>query len=365
VDCKVLLNFWIVASRESGEAVAIDVAASAPVNPVATRASLLQRTPRGLITVIVAVIALFIVSAIFAPSSVTRGPLLGMLPFAAVLAIVALGQTLVVQQGGIDISIMGAVSLTVVIATHGPSGDDSKVVPSLLVALVVLILAGLVNGVLIGRIGLNPIIATLGMNAILYAVVIAYSAGIPTMNTGLLESVAAGITFGIPNAVYWAVLATVIVTVAVKRTVAGRRFEAIGANPMAAWAAGLRVKNQQMSAYVWAMVLYWLGGTLLAGILKQPTVYQGDGYLLPSVAAVVLGGTSLLGGRGFPVATALGALFLSQLSNFALGLGVSFAFRTMVEAIALIVGVGLYTVDWKGVRSKLGGGRSQTAAPEG
>jgi len=318
--------------------------------------------PRGLITVVVAVVALFIVSAIFAPSSVTKGPILSMLPFAAVLAIVALGQTLVVQQGGIDISIMGAVSLTVIIATHGPSGDDSKVLPSLLVALVVLIIAGFINGILVGRVGLNPIIATLGMNAILYAVVIAYSAGIPTMNAGLLESLAAGLTFGIPNAVYWAVLATVIVTVAVKRTTAGRRFEAVGANPTAAWAAGLRVKNQQMSAYVWAMVLYWLGGALLAGILKQPTAYQGDGYLLPSVAAVVLGGTSLLGGRGFPVATALGALFLSQLSNFALGLGVSFAFRTMVEAVALIVGVGLYTVDWKSIRRKFGGRRRQEAA---
>jgi ribose transport system permease protein len=343
---------------------AVDAAADVPVSAVATRAGLWQRTPRGLVTVLIAVVALFVVSAIFAPSSVTKGPLLGMLPFAAVLAIVALGQTLVIQQGGIDISIMGAVSLTAIIATHGPSGDDSKVLPSLLVALAVLIAAGLVNGFVVGRIGLNPIIATLGMNALLYAIVLAYSQGIPTMNSGLLESLAAGLTFGIPNSVFWAILATVIVTIGVKRTVAGRRFEAVGANPTAAWAAGLRVKNHQMSAYVWAMVLYWLGGCILAGILKQPTAYQGDSYLLPSVAAVVLGGTSLLGGRGFPVATVLGALFLSQLSNFALGLGVSFAVRTLVEALALIIGVGLYSIDWKGVRARFASQPSSgTASP--
>ena len=76
------------------------------------------------------------------------------------------------------------------------------------------------------------------------------------------------------------------------------------------------------------MVLYWLAGCLLAGILNKPTAYQGDSYLLPSVAAVVLGGTSLLGGRGFPIATALAALFLSQLDSFVLALGVSFAART-------------------------------------
>ena len=162
------------------------------------------------------------------------------------------------------------------------------------------------------------------------------------------------------NSVYWAVLATIVVSLAVKKSVAGRKFEAVGANPTAAWAAGLRVKNQRMSAYVWAMVLYWLGGCLLAGILKQPTAYQGDSYLLPSVAAVVLGGTSLLGGRGFPVATVLGALFLSQLSNFALGLGVTFAIRTLVEAMALIVGVALYTLNWKGIRERVFPARGPT-----
>ena len=252
---------------------------STALQSASTRASLWARTPRGLITVIIAVVLLFAVSAIFAPSSVTKGPILGMLPFAAVLAIVSLGQTLVVQQGGIDISIMGAVSLTVIIATHGPGGDDSRVFPSLLAALVVLLIAGAINGFVVGRLGLNPIIATLGMNALLYAIVLWYSGGIPTMNADLLANLASGLTLGIPNSVYWAVLATIVVSLAVKKSVAGRKFEAVGANPTAAWAAGLRVKNQRMSAYVWAMVLYWLGGCLLAGILKQPTAYQGDSYL--------------------------------------------------------------------------------------
>jgi hypothetical protein len=102
------------------------------------------------------------------------------------------------------------------------------------------------------------------------------------------------------------------------------------------------------------MVLYWLAGCLLAGILNKPTAYQGDSYLLPSVAAVVLGGTSLLGGRGFPIATVLAALFLSQLDSFVLALGVSFAARTLVEAFALAIGVALYTVDWKSIRDLRG-----------
>ena len=89
---------------------------------------------------------------------------------------------------------------------------------------------------------------------------------------------------------------------------------------------------------------------LLAGIVNQPTAYQGDSYLLPSVAAVVLGGTSLLGGRGNLVATAVAALFLTQLDQFVLALGVTFAVRTLVQAAALAIGVALYTVDWARAR---------------
>lgn len=341
----------------------MDTAAEMPVTSVASRAGTWERIPRGLITVTIAVVLLFALSALLAPSSVTKGPLLGMLPFAAVLAIASLGQTLVVQQGGIDLSVAGAISLTVVIATHQAAGDDSRLLPAVLLALLALLIAGFLNGLVIGRLGLNPIIATLGMNALLYAVVLWLSGGIPRQTTDLLADVAAGLTFGIPNSVFFAVIATIVVTLAVKRTVSGRRFEAVGANPVAAWAAGLRVKRHRTGAYVWAMVLYWLAGCLLAGILNKPTAYQGDTYLLTTVAAVVLGGTSLLGGRGFPVATALAALFLSQLGSFALALGVSFAARTLVEAIALAIGVSLYTVDWKRVRLRLVGRQASGNQP--
>ena len=141
--------------------------------------------------------------------------------------------------------------------------------------------------------------------------------------------------------------------------VAGRRFEAIGANPVGrARRPACRSRAHRAGAYVWAQVLYWLAGVLLAGIIAQPTAFQGNAYLLPSVAAVVLGGTSLLGGRGFPCHR-VAALFLSQLEQFVLALGVSFAVRTLVEAAALAVGVALYTVDWAALRRLGRSGRPQ------
>jgi len=275
-----------------------------------------------------------------------------MLPFAAVLAVVALGQTLVVMQGGIDLSIAGSVSIVIVIVTHEAYGDNSKVLPAALAALAVAVVAGLLNGFLIGRLGLNPIVATLGTNALLYAGVLGVSGGTPRQTTDLLASIAGGELLGVPNSVYFAVAAVVVATVAVKMTVAGRRFEAVGANGGAAWATGLMVQRHRGGGYVWAQVLYWVGGLLLAGIVNKPTAYQGDSYLLASVAAVVLGGTSLLGGRGDLVATALAALFLTQLSQFVLALGVTFAVQTLVQAAALAIGVALYTIDWKAVRRR-------------
>lgn len=309
---------------------------------------------KGLVTVGVSTVVLFAVSAVFGPSSASQGAILGMLPFAAVLAIVGLGQMLVVQQGGIDLSVPGAVSLAIVIVSHEPAGDDAKLVPAIAMALAFAVGAGLLNGFMIGRLGLNAIIATLGTNALLFGAVIGISGGIPRTTTRLLASVGGGITFGIPNAVYFALAALVIVAICVKKTVAGRRFEAVGASAAAARATGLRVRTHQGLAYVWAQLLFATAGVLLAGITNQPTAFQGNAYLLPSVAVVVLGGTSLLGGKGFPAATVVAALFLSQLDQFVLALGVPFAVRTLVQAAALAVGVAIYTVNWSAIRERIG-----------
>ena len=123
------------------------------------------------------------------------------------------------------------------------------------------------------------------------------------------------------------------------------------------------MKRHRTGAYVWAQILYCLAAVLHAGIVNQPTAYEGDNYLLPSVAAVVLGGTSLLGGRGNLVATAVAALFLSQLDQFVLALGVTYATRTLVQAAALAVGVALYTVNWRALGRRLWGVARRASRP--
>jgi len=313
---------------------------------------------RGLVTVLAATGLLILACFAFAPSSLHRGTLLTMLPFAAALAVAALGQTLVVMQGGIDLSVAGGFSLYVVILTKYPAGDGGRLWAALAIAFAASILVGCVNGILVGRMGLNPIVATLGTNAMLYGAVFWYSNDIPTTTTARLSSFGGSVWLGIPAPVYVAVTATAFVTLIVKLTPIGRRFEGVGSNGISALTAGIRVKRHRAGAYVWAQVLYCLGAVLHASIVNQPTAHEGDNYLLPTVAAVVLGGTSLLGGRGNLVATAFAALFLSQLDQFVLSLGVSYATRTLVQAGALAVGIALYTVDWKGIARRMFARRS-------
>jgi ribose transport system permease protein len=119
-----------------------------------------------------------------------------MLPFAAALAIASLGQTLVVMQGGIDLSVAGGLSLYVVIVTKYPAGENSRLLGALGIALLAAVAAGSLNGFLVGRMRLNPIVATLGTNALLFGAVLWYSAGIPTTTTARLARVGSGLCSG-------------------------------------------------------------------------------------------------------------------------------------------------------------------------
>lgn len=302
---------------------------------------------RGMRTVLAGTIILYIASALIAPTSVSRVAQMGMLPFAACLAIIGLGQTLVIQQGGIDLSVAGAVSLTVVIVTWGPDRHDDRLIPAVVAAFGAAIITGLINGFLITKTKLNSIVATLGVNALLYGVMMGLSGGSPRRTTDRLSHFTNDKIFGLPHSIYFGIIFTIIVTIILKRTVIGRRFEAVGANPRAAYATGLKIVRYQIGAYVAAQLLYCVAGVVLGGVISQPTAYQGDDYVLPSVAIVVLGGTSLLGGRGFPAASALAALFLKQLDMFVLSLGVPYGVRTIVISISLMLGIALYAVNWK------------------
>jgi ribose transport system permease protein len=303
---------------------------------------------RGLQPIWLATVALFAVSPILAPGSLDGSALLSMLPFAAILAVAGIGQTLVVQQRGLDLSVPGTISLTTLIVTRVPGGDDGRLPEALVLALLVCLAAGLISGIAVTRFGITPLVATLGVNALAIGAILQVTNGTSTsVAPPGLSDFALGKTAGIPNTVIVAVLAVIAVTVVIRATVPGRRFVAVGSSPTAAYVAGLRVRRYVIATYACASVASGLAGVMLAGFLQTPGLLPGDGYLLPTIAAVVLGGTSLAGGTGSVLATAGGALFLTQLQQVVLGVGASPAAELVIQGLIIALGMALRTVRWR------------------
>lgn len=286
-----------------------------------------------------AVLVMFAVSAAVSPPSVSRTALLAMLPFAAFTAIAAIGQTLVVQQAGLDLSIAGGISLGALLVARYGAASELGLPSAIALALAAAIAAGLVSGSVIAYFGLPPLVVTIGVNAILIGAVQSLSGGFSAQAPGSLASFSVGRTLGLPNVAYIALATVLVAQLLLKTTVLGRRFELVGANRRAAHAAGIRTRRYTIAAYVLSAMFASVTGVLLAGYLSTTTLSTGDSYLLPSVAAVVLGGTALTGGRGSLIGTALGALFLGQLSQLVQTYTQTTAIQNVVQAV--IIGAGI------------------------
>jgi ribose transport system permease protein len=286
---------------------------------------------------------LFAISPLLASGSLSSTSLLDVLPFAGVLAIAAIGETLVIQQGGLDLSAPGGISLGAVVVTTHPHGSNIALWVAL--ALVSGAAAGTISGLAITLFRITPLVATLAVNALLYGTVLSLTNGQSTQSapTGLID-LCTGRTIGIPNLALIAVAAVVVAHVTVAITKSGRQFVAVGASKRAARVAGMRVGTIQITTYALAGLTYAAAGVALAGYLQTPDLLVGDQYLLPAVTAVVLGGTSLLGGSGSIIASGIGALFLIQLQHVLTGMGVAASVQYIVEGVIIAAGMAVRLV---------------------
>lgn len=291
--------------------------------------------------VYIAIALLILVAAIWAPETLGKVPLRGMAPFAAVLGIAALGQMLVVMTGGIDLSVPGTMSLAAVIMIGVGAGSDANIGTAIGTALAFAAIVGLVNGILIGGLKLNPLIVTLAVGLIVIGLVNRYGRTFPVQNPvpeGWSDWVATRVV-GV-SAVFWIGLGlTIVVSVVLRYTTVGRRFRVVGANPVASGVVGLRVSLNQIMVYVVAAVLYAVAGLALAGRIGRPGVYVGSEYLLAPIAAVVIGGASLTGGLASPISTFAAALFLTGLNQMMLVMGLPTALQSVVFGLVIIGGM--------------------------
>jgi len=291
--------------------------------------------------VYVAIALLLVVAAIWAPEALRAPSLRAIAPFGTFLAIAALGQMLVIMTGGIDLSVPGTFTLAAVVTVGVGDASDERIWTAIGVALVACALVGLVNGILIGGLGLNALIVTLAVGQIVNGIAVRYYTGV-AIQTPVPEGLSAWTSarfFGVTRTFWVGVALTAVLIVIFRYTTIGRRFQVVGANPTASWIAGLRVNLNQVSAYVVAAVCFGLAGILLAAFLKTPSISIGVPYLLGPIAAVVIGGASLTGGLASPLSTWAGAMFLAGLNQMMRVMGLSTALQFVVFGLVIIGGM--------------------------
>ncbi|MFC5676906.1 ABC transporter permease [Aeromicrobium endophyticum] len=280
-------------------------------------------------------VGVFVVSAVAAPGTLRPDTLASLLPFAGVLTLASIGQTLVIQQRGLDLSVPGTMAICAL--TMAKLDDEHTVLVSAIAALGVAVLIGAFNGVIITKLSVTPIITTLAVNSLLVGGAFTYAGGSAVSVSSTMTDFTRAKLLGVPSIVIITVALVLLLASVLLNSVAGRRFVLVGSSPWSARAAGIQVTQYQVGAYVFSAVFAGFAGVLLAGYTGVATADLGKPYLLLTVAAVVIGGTPLSGGRGSLIATAAAALFLSQLDQLTRALGGPSSVQYFVQASALVL----------------------------
>jgi ribose transport system permease protein len=261
------------------------------------------------------------------------------------LAILAACQTLTFLTGGIDLSVGAVASMSgfVVATLVGPQGLGVAI----LVALVIAALAGFLTGVGVGVFKVHPLIMTLGMSLVVLGlanvwqlVMVQTGSGVPE----ILRWLGSGTTFEIvPNALLVFVPVAAFVLILLRRTGYGRLLFAIGDNPVASRLSGARSWQVLIVLYMMSAMLAALAGFLYSGLSNVASVTLVDSAVLPSVAAAVIGGTSIMGGRGGYGGTIVGALILTVLTSLLSILGLPEAVRQVLFGAIIVAVAAAYT----------------------
>jgi len=291
--------------------------------------------------VYIALSVLIVVAFIWARPALSNVALSAIAPYGALLGITALGQMLVVMTGGIDLSTPATLTLAMVIMTGVGMQSDDRIGLAILVALGVAALIGLLNGILIGGLKLNALIVTLAVGQVVVGVINRYGRTFPVQSqapagwTQMTTNRILGI-----SSVFWAgLLLTLLLMLGFRYTSIGRKFQAVGANPVASNVVGVRVNLNQILVYVVAAVFYAAAGLALAGLLRTPGVAVNNQYLLGPIAAVVIGGASLAGGLASSASTFVAAVFLTGLNQVMRTMGLGTAWQFVVFGLVIIGGM--------------------------
>ncbi|MDE2284344.1 MAG: ABC transporter permease [Hyphomicrobiales bacterium] len=292
----------------------------------------------------VATALLVLIGGIAAPSTVNSAAILSTLPYFAILAVASIGQHLVIQQRGLDLSTAGIMSFVAVIVTKLPNGSAhlDVVLFYVIAGLVVGMAIGAISGLIVTYLYVPALVTTIGINAILFGLTYFVSTGASVQSPMMMVNFFVGRFLFVPVTVWVLLLVGGVTVFVLTFTTLGRQFVAVSVNPPAAHAVGIPLRAYRVITYAVAGLMYAIAAIMLSGYLVSPTVLCGLPYLLGTIAAVVVGGNPLGGvTKGSVVATIIGAFFLTYLAQLVTALGFGGSAEDLADAIIVLSGVAL------------------------
>ena len=290
---------------------------------------------------LIGLIIFAVIVSVLNPRFLTHANILNVLRQTSINSIIAIGMTLVILTGGIDLSVgsilafCGAVMASLLNAGHNP-------ILAFIVTLALGLVFGFFNGFLVSKMKLQAFIVTLVTMTFLRGATLVFTEGKPiTVDDGglLFENIGGGYLFDIPIPIYIMIALFVAGHYLLMHTKFGRYTYAIGGNEEATKLSGINVDKVKMWVYGLCGMLSALAGVILTSRLYSAQPTAGSGYELDAIAAVVLGGTSLAGGVGRVTGTALGALIIGVLGNALNLLNVSSYYQMMIKEIVILIAV--------------------------
>lgn len=284
---------------------------------------------------------LFITLSITSESFLTTTNIINILRQVSIIGIVSIGMSFVIMTGGIDLSIGSIMALSAVVATSFAKVDSSySLFIPVIVGIMVGLACGLTNGILVAKWRVSPFIATLGMMTAARGLAMVYTEGRPVI--GLSESynnIGSGSFLNLPIPIIIFVAIVLIGTFLLNFTVFGRYVFATGGNEQAAKLSGIRVTSIQIGVYAIAGILAGVGGMILSSRIMSGSPVLGQGYELDAIAAVVIGGTSLLGGVGSIMGTVVGVLIIGVMNNGLDLLNVSSYYQQILKGAIIVIAI--------------------------
>ncbi|HNB27035.1 MAG TPA: ABC transporter permease, partial [Alphaproteobacteria bacterium] len=267
--------------------------------------------------------------------------LLQQLQVGAFLALISTGMMMVILLGQIDLSVPWIITVGGMMSTAAAGWGELGATFAIPVGIFCGLIFGVINGIGVAYLRVPSMIFTLGINAVAQGFMIVRTGGFAPqdMATESMHEIATGrLVFGIPNPVWVWVAVGAATVFLLRRTVFGRAVYAIGNREVAAYLSGIRTQRVVLAAFAMSGALAAFAGALLAGYSTKAYQGMGDPYLLPSIAAVVLGGTSILGGRGTYLGTVAGVILITLLQSILSVVQIEEAFRQLIYG-AVIIGM--------------------------